>query len=322
MMRCFLFSAGATPVDAEIGVWTEVRGDDHATLLVDLEAPSDAEYDLARSTFGLDERSIDVAQRADRDPIVRVYGDHFLATVLAIDVDESGSRPRIDVVELDVFVGRNFLLMVHERPLPFAERLQERTATNSQLGRFSAAYVLHALLDTLVTHYAREVDEVEDTVQHLEERLLRTADRAGPSEALVVKRHIQRLRRLVEPHRDVLGALVGADSPIDEESVENYLRDLALRLDRVVQRLDHARDVATASINLYISTISHRTNQQLRVLTFLSAVLLPITAVTGLFGTNFKLGAYDASEPFFTMLVGMAAITAGMLVFFRRRGWL
>ena len=86
--------------------------------------------------------------------------------------------------------------------------------------------------------------------------------------------------------------------------------------------MEHVGDLATGSYNLYLSNISHRTNQQLRVLTFLSAVLLPMTVISGIFGTNFALAEYQAWQPFYVMLAGMALITAGLLYFFRRRRWL
>jgi len=104
--------------------------------------------------------------------------------------------------------------------------------------------------------------------------------------------------------------------------VESYFRDLIQHVDNLLERLEHARDTVTGSYNLYISNISYRTNQELRVLTFLSAILLPMTVITGIFGTNFKMGEYEFFEGFYAMMIGMAITTVGMLVYFRRRGWL
>jgi magnesium transporter len=81
-------------------------------------------------------------------------------------------------------------------------------------------------------------------------------------------------------------------------------------------------DVATSAYDLYLSNMSYQTNQQLKVLTFLSAVLMPMTLIVGLFGTNFTLVEYDAPEPFYVMLVGMGSLAAGMLLYFRYRHWL
>jgi magnesium transporter len=114
-----------------------------------------------------------------------------------------------------------------------------------------------------------------------------------------------------------------------QENLELYFRDLQSHLAGNIQRLDHMRDALTGSYNLYISNmsfrlsdLSYRTNEQLKVLTFLSAVLLPMTVITGLFGTNFALSEYGSWQPFYLMLAGMAVMSVGLLVFLRWRRWL
>ena len=320
--RVYVFRADHTRADSTLDEWNTLCGEESATCWVDVEAPDDATLARLGEQFGLDPRALALARRREREPTVRFYPEQYLVTALAVDVDEEQERPRIRVVEIDALVGRNFVVTLRDGPLPFAEQLQERTATNPQIGRFDAAYLLYVLLDSLIDHYAQEIGEIEDGVARLEERLVRESGRRAFDRALVVKRHVERVRRLIAPHREAFGGLVGADSPIEAENGEAYFRDLTMRIGGVVDRLNQLRDQVVSSFNLYTSNQTHRTNQQLRVLTFLSAVLLPVTALTGMFGTNFKLAAYDAWEPFYVMLAGMGTITAGMLVFFRRKGWL
>jgi magnesium transporter len=320
--RAYVFRADESRADAEIEEWEGLRDEQSVTFWVDVEAPDDEMLARLGELFGLDPRALGLARHRERAPTVRFYPEQYLVTVLTVDVDEERDRPRARVVELDVLVGRNFVVTLRDGPLPFAEQLQARTATNPQLGRFDAVYLLYVLIDSLIDDYAHEIGKIEDELARLEERLVRDPGRQAFDRTLVLKRHLERVRRLIAPHREAFGALVGADSPIEEQNGEAYFRDLTMRIGVVVDRLNQLRDQVVASFSLYTSNQSHRTNQQLRVLTFLSAVLLPVTALTGMFGTNFKLAAYEAWEPFYVMLAGMAAIAAGMLVFFRRKGWL
>jgi magnesium transporter len=320
--RAYVFRADEARVDAEIEEWEAVRGDEAVTFWVDVEAPDDETIARLGELFALDPRALLLARRRERGPTVRFYPEQYLVTVLAVDVDEEKDRPRTRVVETDILVGRNFVVTLRDGPLPFAEQLQARTATNPLIGRFDAAYLLYVVLESLIDDYAHEIGKIEDELARLEERLVRDPGRHAFDRTLVLKRHLEHVRRLIAPHREALGALVGADSPIEADNGEAYFRDLTMRIGVVVDRLNQLRDQVVTSFNLYTSNLSHRTNQQLRVLTFLSAVLLPVTAITGMFGTNFKLAAYEAWEPFYAMLAGMAAITAGMLAFFRRKGWL
>ena len=225
------------------------------------------------------------------------------------------------ITELDLLVGKNYLISLHERPLPFYAEVEDRIVAYGSLGRFDASFLLYVLLHSLVAHHGPVAEDVEERVAQLEEDLLGDPGRGGLNRAVELQRQIRSLRRLVLPHRETFGVLVTADSPISPQNVEPYFRDILADLNRLVDRLDHLRDVVSGSYTLYISNVSYRTSQQLRVLTFLSAVLLPMTVITGLFGTNFTLSEYGAWEPFYAMLAGMGLIAAGMLAFFHWRRW-
>ena len=321
-VRTWLFHADKPPAPAEIDEWPSLCQDDENLLWVDLTNPDGETIAQVAQLLGIDARAAQLTQRNNTRPIVRTFKDHYIVTAFSVDVDGNGDEPTMTVTEINAVAGRNFLLSVHNRPLPFLKDLEERTETNPLLGRLDSSYLLYVLLDTLVADYSREFDEVEDEVERLEEALLREKDRKALDDVMRMKRHIHTVRRIVSPHRQAFGVLVAAGSPVPGHQVESYFRDLIQHLDNLLERLEHARDTVTGSYNLYISNISYRTNQELRVLTFLSAILLPMTVITGVFGTNFKMGEYEFFEGFYVMLIGMALTTVGMLVYFRRRGWL
>jgi magnesium transporter len=323
MIQTLLFRESKEPTSVEPEAWPSLSEDDANLLWVDLEDPSKAEVARVAQEFGFDPRGVAIVEQSNRRPLVRVYRDHFLVTVQSVAV-EGHPAPRIEVLEVDSFVARNVLVTIHKRPLPFADELSARTATNPQLFSFSGPHLLHILLDALLDEYSRELDELEGWSEQLEDRLLRARGRRALEEVAQTKRQIRVLRRVLAPHSTALSTLIAPDSPMQAmEGVDiEPFRDLLFRLDGLLQRLDHARDVASASYDLYMSNMSFRTNQQLKVLTFLSAVLLPMTVLVGLFGTNFKLAEYDAWEPFYVMLAGMALIAAAMLLYFWRKRWL
>jgi magnesium transporter len=327
MFRARQFSSGQPPTDVDVGQWPDLRrhlADEESvtTLWVDVTAPTETDLARLQELIGLDPRAAELLLRPDRRPSVRVYEHHYVVTVLDLDVDETPPAPHTTVTELDLVVGPSFLLSIHRRPLQFAQDLEERVSANPRLGSFDATYLLHIFVDALLGHYARELDGVEDAVSQLEKRLLRDATRRGLDHMLLLKDHTQTVRRLMASHRDALGMLVGTDSPIADEKVQRNFRDSLERLDALEEHLDRLRETVTGSYNLYISNVSHRTNQQLRVLTFLSAILLPMAVIAALYGTNFKLVEYESVQAFYVMLAGMGVIAAGMLTFFRVKGWL
>jgi magnesium transporter len=318
-----LFRPDQRPTEVDNADWADLCHDESNLLWIDLQAPSSEEFEQVIRACEIDPRAVEIARSVNRRPLVRVYDDHFLVTVLSLQVDEGQHSPRIRVVEVDLLVGRNFLVSLHKRPLPFADELSQRTATNPHRGRLDSTSLLYVFLDTLVTAYVRQLDEVERRVERLQLDLLREPGRRALDEAILMTRHVQTLRRLVSPHTEAFATLVSVDSPLPvAAAMETNFRDLVGQLRSLVERLDHTRDMVTGGYTLYISNVSFRTNEQLKVLTVLSAILLPTTLITGLFGTNFKLAEYDSWQPFYVMLVGMGVIAWAMLVFFRWRRWL
>jgi magnesium transporter len=321
-IRTRLYRTDQAPSDADLASWPALCGDDENLLWVDLTDPPDALLDEVMALFDVDPRASRIVRMYDARPVVRTFRDHFAVTAFSVDVDETGQIPGMSVTEITAVAGHNYLLTIHNGPLPFLADLEERTSANPLLGRFDSSYLLYVLLDTLVADYEREFEEVEDEVEQLEERLLREPGREALNDVIVMKRHIHMVRRILGPHRRAFSTLLAPDSPVPAPQVETYFRDLIHHLDNLAERLEHARDTVTGSYNLYISNITHRTNQELRVLTYLSAVLLPMTVITGVFGTNFPIGEYAFAGGFYVMLAGMALMTVGMLAFFRWRKWL
>lgn len=320
MIRARLLRSKLPPVEAEAADWSALSADDATILWIDLEAPSEEEFAQVIRRLDIDPRAAQAARSVGSRPGVLTYEQHYLVMARCGDVDEEDG-PVVVITELDMLVGKNYLISLHERPLPFSAEVEDRIAAYGSLGRFDASFLLYVLLHSLVVHHRRVAEDVEERVAQLEEDLLGNPGRGGLNRAVELQRQVRSLRRLVLPHRETFGVLVTADSPISPQNVEPYFRDVLADLNRLVDRLDHLRDIVSGSYTLYISNVSYRTSQQLRVLTFLSAVLLPMTVITGLFGTNFTLIEYRAWEPFYAMLAGMGLIAAGMLAFFHWRRW-
>jgi Mg2+ and Co2+ transporter CorA len=163
--------------------------------------------------FRFDRRAMVTVKQANRRPIVRVYRDHFVVTVQAVDVEDD-STARVHVIEIDVIVGRNVIVSLHPGPLPFAEELSERTSSNPHIGTFDAVYALYLLLDSMLDDCSQKFDRVEARAERLENRLSGTSSRRILTDIAQTKRYIQKLRRVLGPHREAFTTLTAPDSPI------------------------------------------------------------------------------------------------------------
>ena len=256
-------------------------------------------------------------------PRLDVYGDYFFVTA-TLPVAEPENY-QVSASELDLFVDRNFLVSTHKRPLPFFEEVKERAQQSPKLVLQDAAFLLNIILDTLLEHYEELTERVEDQIERMEERALKETSDELLEEVLKLKRYTFALNRLAEQHHAMLRAFLRPDFPFTaREEMEHYFRDLEERFQRLLAALSSAEGAVKGAFEIFISHVSHRTNQVMRTLTIVSILFLPPTLLVGFFGTNFV-----SSDPFlyqsvafYVMMVAIVLTSIGNLFIFRRKGWL
>jgi magnesium transporter len=230
---------------------------------------------------------------------------------------------RVLVSELDLFVGRNYLVSAHKRALPFAERVLARAVQNPALLKLDSAFLLSILIDELLAHYEVLTEELEDEVEAMEVRALTDSSDALLEDLLHLKRFAFAVYRLASQHRATLEAFLRPDFPlVGGDVIEPYFRDLDVRLGRLLDALDAAKESVNGSFDLYVSQVAHRTNDIMKVLTIVSVTLLPASVVLGFFGTSFESPRINTTAGFIVMIALIMLTTAGSLVLFARRGWI
>ena len=177
MIHVTLFRPGQRPQALDLSAYAAVDQQASSLVWVEMCASSESEFAEVAAAFDLDPLAVQMLRRSNERSTVRAYETHYVVTALALEREQQSSELGLRVCVLDLVLGRRFLVSSHDRPLPFAEQLEERTATNVRRRRSESAYLLYLVLDTLVAHHARELDEVEDRVEQLETKLLGEAGR-------------------------------------------------------------------------------------------------------------------------------------------------
>ena len=320
-VTAWLFREGADPARVEIGQVAELAADDAAFVWVDLDGyEPDALKDLARD-LQLPEAGVRMALSAWERPRLIVVGESYV-TAVTVPHEQEGTQ-RVLASELDLFVGRNYLVSAHKQPLPFAEHALSRAAQNPPLLTLDSAFLLSILVDELLAHYEQLTERMEDEIEALEERALTDASDEFLEDLLHLKRVVFATHRLAAQHRPLLEAFLRPDFPlVGGETIEPYLRDLEERLDRVLDALDAARDGVNGTFDLYVSRVAHQTNSIVTVLTVVSATLLPASVILGFFGTSFQDPGISTRTGFLAMVLLLVISTVGSLLLFYRWGWL
>jgi magnesium transporter len=275
-------------------------------------------FDLHRLAL---EDVVNVPQRAK----VENYGDYLFIVAQTATFDRC-----VYTEQVGIFVGHDFVLTFQEEagdPYdPVRERIRDSIGHIRTAGADALAY---AVLDATIDYYFPILEKLGDRLDELEVEILATPDRATMASLYAVKRDFTTLRRALWPARDALNTLVRDPSNVLDDETRIYLRDCYDHVVQSLELLESDRDLASSLTDLYLSSVGHRTNEIMRVLTIFSVVFIPLTFIAGVYGMNFdtRVSPWNMPElhwiwgyPFsLALMVGTAA---AMLYFFRRRGWL
>jgi magnesium transporter len=231
----------------------------------------------------------------------------------------------LEAVEVDFYLGSNYVVSCHQQPVPAIELFREHCLRDDNVLNHTADWVLHGLLDALVDEYLPIVDAVDDTIDDLETQILHRAETTQLHQLLLIKRNALRLRRATIPQRDIMNRLSrGEFSALIRPEMGIYFRDIYDHLVRIEYLVDALRDLADGALQTYLSVVSNRLNEVMKLLTAAATIFLPLTLISGVYGMNFEENQFPSfSAPWgFAAVVGsMLAIAIGLLVFFRLRRW-
>jgi Mg2+ and Co2+ transporter CorA len=313
-----LFRVGvAEPVSVDTGSLARPTSDKEL-LWVDIDSPSNAPgVAPVLDQLGISTTLEDLP--SGRRPFVRFRDDALVIQVRAI-VDPGDE---VDSVPLLLVAAPNTVVSVHEERIPHLEEPVQVFASDPRFGRLDAGTFVGLLMDGVIDGYFGEVEEIEKVIDELDERALR--DRHLESlldELVVVRNRIATLRRTISPHQEVFAAL---DRPAGDDARRSPIGwpwpGLPARLERALDAVENAREQLVGTFDLVTTRTGEHTNDVMRVLTVISAVLLPSVVIAGVMGMNFKEPLFDEPGNFVVVIAAMAGLALGILAFARWRHW-
>lgn len=293
------------------------------TLWVDLVRPAQAEGQaILGHLFHFHPLSVEDALSEIHHPKVESYGTYLYLILHGIDFHEG--EHVFATRDVDFFLGQNYLVTVHDGHSRSVASVQEMCGRHSRLLAEGPTALLHRIVDRMVENYRPEVDRIEQEMNALEEEaVLGTLDNLMRP-ILALKRDLAALRRVIVPQRDAVGRLARREFPQITDEMAYRFRDVYDALVRISDETTLFQDRMTGILEGYLSAISNRLNQIMKVLTVMSTIFLPMTVLTGLWGMNVPLPHMpggDAAQ--FWWLAGLNGLIAVvMLWFFRVRRWI
>ncbi len=323
-VRATLYSRDARDKEVELDAKL-VRSLTKSNLLwVDLDQVQDGELEEVARTLDLS----DEAMRAigTQGPLSEMerFPDCIRLRIIAVQPSENGGRkrggPRIDTAAIDIVAAPNVVVTAHVGSVAAFESFIDAMHGDTQLGTLDAATFMAALIDQVLASYLTEVEDVEQRIDALDELAMRSRDAESfLGELVALRRRVGALRRALAPLRVALAPLGRPDLEIPE--LGKPWPGVLDRLERTIDSVENARELIIGSFDVFMARSAERTNDIMKTLTILSAVLLPAVVVAGAMGMNFRIGFFDDPVNFWIVIAAMVILASGILAFRRWREW-
>ncbi len=322
MIHSFVFSEGRLAGrDLEIEALRLVRADKGLMLWVDLENPTDEEIKaVLEGVFAFHPLAIEDCVTPSSLPKLEDYEDHLFIVMHAVDFTRT---EKFNTAELNLFLGRDFLVTFHRTPLKPVAALIDRCAKATGSVARGPDRLAHYLLDALVDLYKPVTDELRGEIEEIEETVLSHTSSNLTADLLEVRSEINHLRQIVRPQRDVINKLAHGESKIIRAIMLPYFRDLRDDLVRIDETATSYADQLLISFDLYLSKSGFQANEGIKILTALTALTLPGMLVGSWYGMNFE-HMPELSHPYgYTTAITVTLVaTALMFWWCKRRRWI
>lgn len=292
-------------------------------LWIDLHGRDRADLDSIGAAVGLDDRSLahlaDPPARAD----LTQHPDHIHLVLQSTEQGDPADGPDPSLIRrpVDIMAGRDWVVTVHDSPLAALARFDATTEGETRLGALGAASFVAAVVDEVLSDYLELVEDIEREIDQLEERALRHKVDADVLGHIVrIRRRIGLIRRTLAPHRVAFAALARPDMALHEELGDSW-PGLTDRLDRALDAVENLRELLLGTFDIYMGRAAQDANDTMKILTMLSAVLLPSLVLAGVMGMNFQMSFFDAQDNFWIVIGAMAGFAVAILGLARWRGW-
>jgi magnesium transporter len=320
LVNCVVYQEGRKLADIDKREISNYLARPDCFVWVALKDAADGELEEMREEFGLHELAVEDARHGHQRPKIEEYGDSLFVVLNTIEMNGEDLR----IGEIDVFVGRNYVLSVRQRSEQTLLGVRARAEREPELLRHGAGYVLYALMDAVVDRYFPILDAVELELERIEDQLFSGTSPRGNIETLYyVKQKLTTLKHVTGPLLEYTGKLYGGRVPQACVGLGEYFRDIHDHIIRLNQSIDTARDTVGTAIQVNLAMITIGESEVTKRLAAYGALVAVPTMIAGIYGMNFRhMPELDWTLGYPVTIALMAGIDGWLWTRFKKSGWL
>ena len=270
--------------------------------------------------------AIDDVLQETHVPRLDDWGEYLYIVFNYMNLDLDGDTWESEVDELDIFLGKNYIVTHHDYPIAAIDEtwvVCDRDERNVQEG---ADHILYRMADRLMANYMPAVEKIDDAIDQIESQVFSRPSPNTLERLLAIKRVLLAMRRIIIPQREVLNKLARDDYPVIDRKDRVFFRDIYDHLVRLHDLNESLRDLVGGVLDTYLSVVNNRMNEVMKTLTVITTIFMPLTFVTGFFGMNFfeplgNLRTWTQDLAFYITMAIMILLPIGMYIWMRDRTW-
>jgi len=290
-------------------------------IWLDMEEPDEWTLALLGEAFSLHPLAIEDCLHGEQRPHVDPYEGYIFMVLYTAMLSEE--RNFIGSRELAIFCSSQFIITIHHEPMECLQAIHERCGRDPEniLGR-GMDHLLHMIADTLMDDYQPLLDRLESEASQLEDEALFDPQDDILERISNIRTELLQARRYLTPQREVLGQLARGEYTVIGNNIRPYFRDVLDHLVRITEDIDLYREQVASARELFMSSMSQRSNDSIKIFTVIATLMMPPTLVASVYGMNFKLWPSGEFDHSFWIVVGFMVLITGALAWcFRRWGW-
>jgi len=327
MIHSFCFLPGQEPlINIPIKEFSRLLANPQALLWIDFEAePNESAESILTGIFRFHPLAVDDALEETHTPKVDDWGEYIYLVLNAMSFSSKDGL-ELKTQELDIFLGKNFVVTHHDDPLAFMDKARKLLDHDKRYTSHGPDHLLYKLIDDLVAEYLPVTEAIDDQIDRVEVEVLTRSAPDTLERIFTLKRIILDMRRVLGPQREVLSKLARDDFEVIDPHDRIFFRDIYDHLVRMHDINESMRDLVSGSLDTYLSVINNRMNDVMKTLTIITTLFMPISFLTGFFGMNFfepvaGLTEWTSRLAFAGVLSVFFFLPMVMFVWMKRRTW-
>jgi magnesium transporter len=329
-MEVFVYRQGADHVEEAFTIehLPALLADKTNVVWVDLRGETDEEKAdsaiVLKDVFKFHYLTIEDCLETRNQPKIEVFPDYIYMIVHGVKPDETSSANFV-TKELDMFLGDNYLVTFHAQRFKSIKDVKQQIRSSTYICQRGSAYLLHQILDHIVDLYMPIVDDFDNTINELEDRifLMKRGNNEMLQEIMDLRRSVARMRRISARQLDVLYRISHGEFSQIPEKVLPFFRDVYDHLLRISDLSESYRDLVTSLFDIHFSVNANRQNEVMKTLTIVSAIILPLSLIAGIYGMNFEnMPELHSPNGYYLTLFAMVVVTILLLIYFWWKGWI